>query len=251
MPDWWNGRHGALKMRCLWRAGSSPASGTSDKAPYGVVRGFVISCEQSLGYVPESRSWSSYVPYRVRCRDLDTVTWCEHVTTCTLSCNHACKVQTIVGSMPEPVDKPCIQMVLRGESLVHHEFRQERQFETITGHKDCDGKKTKHQRTRNAQSFKNTDHVSTFTRFPCNIEEIVRIVIKGLDGEPRPHRRIPQSCRWGSDGRRSRGYTAAMPDHPGAIPLYEVSRRLRRRPWKRRKSCHRGNPAPLRARAHG
>lgn len=40
---------------------------------------------------------------------------CHH---CTLSCNHTCKVQTIVGSMPEPVDKPCIQMVLRGESLV-------------------------------------------------------------------------------------------------------------------------------------
>ena len=178
----------------------------------------------------------------------DMVRTCHH---CTLSCNIRMSWRSLAFPMVEPVDKSRIQMVLRGESLVHHEFRQERQFETITGHKDCDGKKTKHQRTRNAQSFKNTDHVSTFTRFPCNIEEIVRIVIKGLDGEPRPHRRIPQSCRWGSDGRRSRGYTAAMPDHPGAIPLYEVSRRLRRRPWKRRKSCHRGNPAPLRARAHG
>ena len=52
----------------------------------------------------------------------------------------------------------------RGESLIHHEFRQKCQFETITGHEDGNGEEAKHQRARNAKSFKNLNHASTLTR---------------------------------------------------------------------------------------
>lgn len=118
MPDWWNGRHGALKMRCLWRAGSSPASGTSDKTLYDVVEGLSVLREQSSACVLKSHSRPSYVPYRVWCGELDTVIWCEHVTTCTLSCNLRMPCWNIAFPTVEPVDKPCVRMVLRGESLV-------------------------------------------------------------------------------------------------------------------------------------
>lgn len=115
MPDWWNGRHGALKMRCLWRAGSSPASGTSDKTLYDVVEGLSVLREQSSACVLKSHSRPSYVPYRVWCGELDTVIWCEHVTTCTLSCNLRMPCWNIAFPTVEPVDKPCVRMVLRGE----------------------------------------------------------------------------------------------------------------------------------------
>ena len=69
-----------LKCVAPWRAGSSPASGTSDKTLYDVVEGLSVLREQSSACVLKSHSRPSYVPYRVWCGDLDTVTWCEHVT---------------------------------------------------------------------------------------------------------------------------------------------------------------------------
>ena len=81
-------------------------------------RAFSSCANNPLGHVLKSRSWPSYVPYRVWCGELDTVIWCEHVTTCTLSCNLRMPCWNIAFPTVEPVDKPCVRMVLRGESLV-------------------------------------------------------------------------------------------------------------------------------------
>ena len=46
----------------------------------------------------------------------------------------------------------------RGESLIHHEFRQKCQFETITGHEDGNGEEAKQQHTGNTEFFKKANH---------------------------------------------------------------------------------------------